>query len=395
MSILPEKNALNPRDEIFVSAIVLAGGKGKRMGREKQFIPLNSKPMVLWSVEKFLPLVDELILVLNKENIQKGVRLLSKVKKVKFASAGTTRIKSLESGYRQLSPDSRVVAVHDGGRPLVLRNLISSCLNAALDYGAAVPAVKIKDTVKKIDGDFVMETLDRDSFVAAQTPQCYRREIFDKIFSKRLDADYSDESQILEKAGVKIRIVCSDYKNIKITTREDIIMAEAFMNKKRKKKKKKMRFGFGYDIHRLIEGRPFIIAGEKIKYKKGMLGHSDGDVVIHAICDALLGSIAAGEIGVYFPPTDLTIMGISSRVIAEKVLEIFKTRGAKIIQIDATIVAENPKIKPHYTQMRKNIAEIFQLDIGDVSIKAKSREGLGDIGQGEAVSCYAVCSVEA
>ena len=165
--------------------------------------------------------------------------------------------------------------------------------------------------------------------------------------------------------------------------------------KKDEPKRRKTRFGFGYDIHRMIEGRPLIIAGERIKHKKGLIGHSDGDVVLHAVCDALLGSIAAGEIGVYFPPTDLTIMGVSSRVIAEKVLEVLNSRRAEIIQIDATIVAEEPKMKPHYAAMRKNLSEIFKIDIADVSVKAKSKEGLGDVGQGKAITCYAVASVEA
>ncbi|MCK5107020.1 MAG: 2-C-methyl-D-erythritol 2,4-cyclodiphosphate synthase, partial [Elusimicrobiales bacterium] len=138
-----------------------------------------------------------------------------------------------------------------------------------------------------------------------------------------------------------------------------------------------------------------IIAGERIKHKKGLIGHSDGDVVLHAVCDALLGSIAAGEIGVYFPPTDLTIMGVSSRSIAEKVLKILSARRAEIIQIDATIVAEEPQMKPHYAAMRKNLSEIFKIDIADVSVKAKSKEGLGEVGHGNAITCYAVASVEA
>lgn len=153
------------------------------------------------------------------------------------------------------------------------------------------------------------------------------------------------------------------------------------------------RIGFGYDIHRLVEGRPLILGGIKIEHTKGLLGHSDGDVVLHSICDALLGSISAGEIGVYFPPTDLTLMGISSVVIAEKTLEILASKKARIINVDATIVAEEPKLKPHYENIRDSVAKLLKMDSGDVSIKAKSREGLGDIGHGEAIVCYASVSV--
>ncbi|MEF3280673.1 MAG: 2-C-methyl-D-erythritol 2,4-cyclodiphosphate synthase [Elusimicrobiota bacterium] len=155
-----------------------------------------------------------------------------------------------------------------------------------------------------------------------------------------------------------------------------------------------MRVGFGFDVHRLVEGRKLIIAGIEIKNKKGMLGHSDGDVVIHSICDSLLGAIGEGEIGIYFPPTDLTIMGISSVAIAEKILNILESKNAEINQIDVTIVAEEPKLKPYYEQMKKSISKIFKISQTDVNIKAKTMEGLGDIGKGEGIICYSVSTVK-
>ena len=192
-------------------------------------------------------------------------------------------------------------------------------------------------------------------------------------------------------------MVRSSYRNIKVTTPEDIIIAEAFMKDEKsvtaRLRVPVARAGFGYDIHRLVEGRPLILGGIKIEHTKGLLGHSDGDVVLHSVCDALLGSISAGEIGVYFPPTDLTLMGISSVVIAEKTLEVLTSKKARIINVDVTILAEEPKLKPHYGCIRDSVAKILKMDSGDVSIKAKSREGLGDIGHGEAIVCYAVASV--
>ena len=381
------------------AVIILAGGSGIRMGSEKQYIKLCSKPMIEWTLDAFTGLVDEIILVLSPENIEFYGKEIE-ARGIKIAVAGETRIKSLISGFSKVSPEADIIAVHDGARPLVSRDLILACMSEAKNSGASVPAVALKDTIKKIsaDGKNVVETLNRAAYVAVQTPQCYRRSILKKIIKKTdLEKDYSDESQILEDLGIKIKLVKSDNFNIKVTTPEDIIIAEAFMKsaKKDKPKCRRTRFGFGYDIHRMVEGRPLIIAGERIKYKKGLIGHSDGDVVLHAICDALLGSIAAGEIGVYFPPTDLTIMGVSSRTIAEKVLEVLSARRAEIIQIDATIVAEEPKMKPYYAVMRKNLSEIFKIDISDVSVKAKSKEGLGEVGAGNAITCYAVASVEA
>ena len=209
--------------------------------------------------------------------------------------------------------------------------------------------------------------------------------------------DYSDESQVLEQLGIRAAVVPSSYRNIKITTPEDLVIAEAFMKDEKhvtaRVKTPVSRSGFGYDIHRMVEGRPLVLGGVRIEHPMGLLGHSDGDVVLHSICDALLGSISAGEIGVYFPPTDLTLMGISSGVIAEKTLEVLNSKKARIVNVDATIVAEEPKLKPHYEAIRDSVAKILKMDRADVSIKAKSREGLGDIGHGEAIVCYAVASV--
>lgn len=382
-------------------AIILAGGSGARMGTEKQYLPLAGRPMLEWTVEAFTSsgLFSKVILALGPGNLEKHGPAWEKAG-VRTAAAGATRTESLRNAFRLVSPGAGLVAVHDGARPLVDAALIKACLEKAGEAGAAVPAVPLKDTVKKVSagGGAFDSTPDRASLMAVQTPQCYKREVLSAI----LDAagsgeDYSDESQVLEKLGIKAAVVRSTYRNIKVTTPEDLVIAEAFMKDEKtvstRAKIPLPRIGFGYDIHRLVEGRPLILGGIKIEHTKGLLGHSDGDVVLHSICDALLGSVSAGEIGVYFPPTDLTLMGISSVVIAEKTLEILASKKARIINVDATIVAEEPKLKPYYEIIRDSVAKLLKMDSGDVSIKAKSREGLGDIGHGEAIVCYASVSV--
>lgn len=382
-------------------AIILAGGSGARMGTEKQYLPLAGRPMLEWTVEAFTSsgLFSRVILALGPENLKKYGPAWEKAG-VKTVPAGATRTGSLRNAFKLVSPAAELVAVHDGARPLVDKALIKACLDKAAEAGAAVPAVPLKDTVKKVtaDGRSFESTPERSALLAVQTPQCYRRPVLDSLLARAgSQKDYSDESQVLEQLGIKAAVVPSNYRNIKITTPEDLVIAEAFMKDVKavtaRIKMPVSRAGFGYDIHRLVEGRPLVLGGVKIEHPKGLLGHSDGDVVLHSICDALLGSISAGEIGVYFPPTDLTLMGISSGVIAEKTLEVLNSKKARIINVDATIVAEEPKLKPHYEAIRDSVASILKLDRADVSIKAKSREGLGDIGHGEAIVCYAAVSV--
>lgn len=384
------------------AAIILAGGRGSRMGREKQYLEFSGRPMIEWTAEAFSGMdgFEELVLVLSPENLEKyGAGWVARG--FKTAKAGATRMDSLRAGFAALSGAIALVAVHDGARPLVSPEVVIAALKAAAKTGAAVPGTPLKDTVKTVsrDGAFFEKTLARSSLMAVQTPQCYRREVLRKILdAAKKGTDYSDESQVLESLGLKAAVVLSRCDNIKITTPEDLIIAEAFMKEKKTAgtvppPQPQTRFGFGYDIHRLVEGRALVLGGVKIEHPKGLLGHSDGDVILHALCDALLGSIAAGEIGVYFPPTDLTIMGLASSTIAEKVLEILKAKKAVIVNVDATIVAEEPRLKPHYENIRKSVAGILKLDLENVSIKAKSREGLGDIGHGEAIACYAVAGV--
>ena len=393
---MPGRKAISPSAE----AIILAGGAGERMGGDKQYLPLAGRPMIERTVEAFASsgLFSGIILALGPENLARHGAAWQAAG-VKAVPAGATRTGSLKNAFALVSPGAELVAVHDGARPFAGAALIRACLERAAEAGAAVPAVPLKDTVKTVsaDGKFFERTPPRAGLMAVQTPQCYKRSVLADIVAAAADKDYSDESQVLEGLGIRAAVVLSDYRNIKVTTPEDLVIAEAFMKDEKtastRVKIPVARSGFGYDIHRMVEGRPLILGGVKIEHAKGLLGHSDGDVVLHSICDALLGSISAGEIGVYFPPTDLTIMGISSVEIAAKTIEILASRKARIINVDATILAEEPKLKPHYEAIRDSVARILKLDKADVSIKAKSREGLGDIGHGEAMVCYAVVSV--
>lgn len=373
----------------FSSAVIVAGGSGSRMGRPKQMLPLGAKPVLVRTVEAFLqtPEIKEIVVVTPSEN---RAELQKRFPGIVFADPGKTRLLSVKNGFLKTSTASQLVAVHDGARPLVEPAHISACLQAARQYGAAVLAVPVKDTVKVCEGGFVQNTLDRAVLWAAQTPQCYRRPVLAEALEKfGQEEGATDESQLVEKLGIKVRVVPSSYKNNKITTPEDLIFAEALLENS-----VIYRTGFGFDLHRLEPGRKLFIGGAEIPHTKGFLGHSDGDLVLHALCDAVLGALCAGEIGILFPPTDESIKGISSVKIVKKVLEIVRARHAQIEHIDATIITQEPKIKPHYETVRKSLAEVFEMPLENVSFKSKSHEHVGEIGRGEAAMCHAVATLK-
>lgn len=373
----------------FSSAVIVAGGSGSRMGRPKQMLPLGAKPVLVRTVEAFLqtPEIKEIVVVTPPEN---RAELQKRFPGIVFANPGKTRLLSVKNGFLKTSAASQLVAVHDGARPLVEPAHISACLQAARQYGAAVLAVPVKDTVKVCEGGFVQNTLDRAVLWAAQTPQCYRRPVLAEALEKfGQEEGATDESQLVEKLGIKVRVVPSSYKNNKITTPEDLIFAEALLENS-----VIYRTGFGFDLHRLEPGRKLFIGGAEIPHTKGFLGHSDGDLVLHALCDAVLGALCAGEIGILFPPTDESIKGISSVKIVKKVLEIVRSHHAQIEHIDATIITQEPKIKPHYETVRKSLAEVFEMPLENVSFKSKSHEHVGEIGRGEAAMCHAVATLK-
>lgn len=377
-----------------VGAVIVAAGSGSRMGRPKQFLPLAGRPVCEWALKAFLdcPEVAMVALVMSPENVaEHGARLASA--RVKVVEGGATRMGSVHNGFKALPEGLDVVAVHDGARPLVTPEVIRATVAEALRSGAAVAAVPAKDTLKRAGpGGVVAETPDRAAFWQAQTPQTYRRAVLEEALRRFAgEADATDESQLVERAGHKVTLVAASYENIKITTPEDLVTAHALLAARGAAAAH--RTGFGYDIHRLVPGRPLVLAGLAIPHSKGLLGHSDGDAVLHAACDAVLGAMGEGEIGIAFPPSDPRFKDLDSRRIVEHVLAKAAARGAAIEHLDVTLVAEEPKLKPHYEAMNASLAAVFGLPRSRVNLKAKSNEGLDAVGRGEAIACHAVATV--
>lgn len=378
------------------AAVIVAAGSGSRMGRPKQFLPLGGKTVVEWSLDTFLavPEIEKIVLVLTPEDIA-AHRLRLTSERVTVVEGGATRMGSVRFGFQEIGEDIDVVAVHDGARPLATPKLVGEVLEEAYESGAAIPAVPVKDTLKKVASKqlWISGTPQRSSFWLAQTPQCYRREVLEEALAKfPQEMDSTDESQLVEKAGHRVKIVPSNYENIKITTLEDLVMAEALLESRQGRRRRTV-VGFGFDIHRLAQGRELWLAGVKVPHARGLIGHSDGDCVLHAAGDAILGALGAGEIGIMFPPDNPRIKGIASRDIMAAVLAKVMTANAALSNVDITIVAEEPKLKPHYDAFRLSLSQILGLPEDRVNLKAKSNEGVGAIGNGEAIACYAVATL--
>jgi len=368
----------------FAGVVIVAGGLGKRMGRPKQMLPLAGQPVLLRAVEAFthIDFIKQIVVVTPLENRE---ILKKRFPNLVFANPGATRLASVMSGVAALDSRVQAIAVHDGARPLVSPQAAARCLQSGFENGAAVLAVPVKDTIKQVRNGVVERTLERNALWQAQTPQCYQAAVLRRALDKfGYLQDATDESQLVERLGVQVKIEPSDYQNLKITTPEDLVMAEAFLQAGTQ-----IRTGFGFDLHRLQAGRKFIVGGVEIKHTKGLQGHSDADVVLHAICDAILGALCEGEIGLLFPPSDPTIKDIDSKKIAARVMEIMQKHQAHLLHMDVTLVTQEPKISPHYEAVRSSLALIFNMDKKDVSFKSKSHEHVGTVGRGEAAECFA------
>jgi len=378
------------------AAIIVSGGSGSRMGRPKQFLPLGGSTVAELSLSCFagMPEISSVVLVLGEEALKEhGARLTGG--KVTVVPAGSTRMGSVRNGFAALPAGIDVVAIHDGARSLITPEIIRATLAEAEKSGAAVAAVAVKDTLKRVakGGNVVKETPDRAEFWAAQTPQTYKFAVLKEALDRfKDDANATDESQLVERCGREVSVVASSYENFKITTPEDMLMAEAILDS-RAGGPRLTATGFGFDIHRLVAGRELWLGGIKLAHDKGLLGHSDGDAVLHAACDAVLGALGLGEIGIAFPPSDPKFKGLASKDIVAHTLGKVAEAGGEIVHLDCTLIAEEPKLKPHYAAMKASVAALFKLPESRVSLKAKSHEGLDAIGRGEAVSCHAVATV--
>ena len=370
-----------------VTAIIVAAGASRRMGFDKLSYRLPDGRTVLeTSCALFAahPAVDELVLVAGGNRPQCEAIAAACPKPCTVVQGGATRADSVRSGLA--AAKGQLVAIHDAARPFAGAEIITAALQAAAESGAAAPAVPVKDTIKVADkGGKVVATPDRATLYAVQTPQCFDRALYLQALeavSGEKASLVTDDCSLFELAGLPVTLTAGDYANLKITTKEDL------------QKEKTMRIGHGYDVHRLVEDRKLILGGVEVPYEKGLLGHSDADVLLHAVMDAVLGAAALGDIGQHFPDTDPAYKGADSLALTREVAKIIAAHGYKVGNIDATILCQRPKLAPHIPAMRRNIADAFGLPLDAVSVKATTEEHLGFTGEGLGIAAHAVALIE-
>jgi 2-C-methyl-D-erythritol 4-phosphate cytidylyltransferase / 2-C-methyl-D-erythritol 2,4-cyclodiphosphate synthase len=382
-----------------IAAVVVAGGRGLRAGGDvpKQYRDIAGEPVIRPALAAFLshPQIGAVQPVIHPQDEEVFRSATAGLKKLlPPVWGGATRQASVRAGLEAFAanaPDT--VLIHDAARPFLTEALIGRAIVAAKQNGAAVPAIAIADTVKKIDDNaHVTETLDRNHLRMVQTPQAFS---FDLIMAAHRRAaaagrdDFSDDAALAEWAGHRVSVFEGEAGNVKLTTNDDFARAEML----RQATLGDVRTGNGFDVHAFADGNHVMLGGVRIPHSRGVTGHSDADVALHALVDAILGALAEGDIGQHFPPSDPQWKGASSDCFLAFACERVRARGGIIANLDVTVVCEAPRVSPHRDAMRERIAAIAGVSVSRVAIKATTSETLGFTGRGEGLVAMATATV--
>ena len=405
---------------MFVSAIIAAGGQGRRLGAgvPKQLLEIGGRSLLQHSVEAFLRCdrIDEIVVVVPPELAEAPPAYLgSAAKPLRVVAGGRRRQDSVANGFAAVSERADLIVVHDAARPFVTGALIAATIDAADESGAAIAAMGARDTVKLAStltgvarrggrspegATWVSRTIERELVFLAQTPQAFRREVFrDLMALGQGGVEATDEAALAELAGHAVRLVEGDPRNVKITTADDLALAREgpvqtsaagrAVGSEAEPGPASVRTGIGYDLHRLVPGRPLLLGGVVLPFPLGLAGHSDGDVLCHAVIDAILGAAGAGDIGQRFPDTDSRWAGASSLDLLRRAAAAVREAGFEIENTDAVVIAEQPRLVPFLPAIVGKLSEALGVEAARVSVKGKTNEGVGEIGRGEAIAAHA------
>ena len=398
------------------AAIIVAAGSGSRARRTgdtvaKQYLEIGGKAVLLRTLEQFLAndQVERIQVVIGPEDdtlysaaiapaLSGPLATHAQAKLLPPVYGGDTRQISVLNGLEAIkAEDPHYVLIHDAARPFITDTILARCFASLKEHKACLVATPVTDTIKKVNAEgTILETIDRSTLWSAQTPQAFDYSFIlqahEKAFSQKLH-NFTDDASVAEWVGEPVHIVEGSPSNRKLTSQEDLTMAETMINPTAPHPLTDIRVGTGYDVHAFDEGEAVIIGGIAIPHSHKLKGHSDADVGLHAITDAILGAIADGDIGTHFPPSDPQWKGAASDLFLKDAMRRVTERGGKLSNIDMTIICEAPKIGPHRPAMRAAIAQICQISIDRVSVKATTSERLGFTGRKEGIAALATATV--
>ena len=364
------------------------------MGGEipKQYLSVGGVPILRHTVNVFMenPAIDYIQVIIHPDDRNLYDEAIGELDLPEPINGGDTRQKSVLNGLEAVSENMpEYVYIHDAARPFLDQITLNNLIEEVENSGAVIPALKVTDTIKYMTNDKIDSTLDRNLLYRAQTPQAFRYKAIYMAHRRFENIDLTDDSAIAEKAGLKVRIIDGSENNFKITTKNDMERAELMTGNSYTD----VRIGYGIDVHAFENGDHVILGGVKIPHDKKLSGHSDADVALHAITDAVLGAMAMGDIGDHFPPSDDKWKGASSDIFLKHATNFVTEQDGVIANIDVTIICEEPKIGPHRDLIRDKISEIMDLDIARVSVKATTTEKLGFTGKKEGIMAQAIATV--
>ncbi len=381
------------------AAVIVAAGAGRRAGGDtpKQWRSLRGRPVALWSVEALQAAgAEQVIVVVSGEDYARAAALFGHLPHVQLTPGGVERIDSVRAGLSAIQPGIEAVLIHDAARPFVTTAHVHALLAALETAEGALPALSVSDTLKRAAKDGVVSgTAERAGLWRAQTPQAFRREAIQAAYAAWPEGEVpTDDAAVLERAGGRVQLTPGDPLLMKLTYPEDFPMAEALADTGLGGAARITRVGQGVDAHRFGPGDGCWLCGVLVPHDQGLVGHSDADAGLHALTDAILGAIGEGDIGDHFPPTDPQWKGAASDKFLLHAVELVRAKGGRILNADVTLICERPKVKPHRAAMRARLAELLDLPLDRVSVKATTMEEMGFTGRREGLAAQAVCTVE-